>query len=191
MSLHLNNAKQMAMYDSLYNLTGREIKYLKNSWAETFSKKIFPFIKEYKFRVLYSDNKASWPNNPVNVYFGLLILREIFNQSDEEALNSLIFDIRYQYVLQFVPRENIFSMFIHGAKVIRVKADDYSKMKKHILGFAKKLKLRIVSGNGPIQIEGYKLTAFEMFEQMKKRVSDYIVVPISACGHIRGIFKGY
>ena len=56
MSLHLNNAQQMAMYDSLYNLTGREIKYLKNSWEETFSKKIFPFIKEDRFKVLYSDN---------------------------------------------------------------------------------------------------------------------------------------
>ncbi|MCZ2846052.1 MAG: pyridoxal-phosphate dependent enzyme, partial [Candidatus Bathyarchaeota archaeon] len=95
------------------------------------------------------------------------------------------------FIPEFVPREKIFSMFIHGAKVIRVKADDYSKMKKHILGFAKKLKLRIVSGNGPIRIEGYKLTAFEMFEQMKKRVPDYIAVPTSSCGHIRGIFKGY
>lgn len=95
------------------------------------------------------------------------------------------------FVPEFVPRVKIFSMFIHSAKVIRVKADDYSKMKKHILGFAKKLKLRIVSGNGPIRVEGYKLTAFEMFEQMKKRVPDYIAVPTSACGHIRGIFKGY
>ncbi|MEA2021574.1 MAG: threonine synthase [Candidatus Caldatribacteriota bacterium] len=95
------------------------------------------------------------------------------------------------FVPEFVPKEKIFSMFIHDAKIIRVKADDYSKMKKHILGFAKKLKLRIVSGNGPIRVEGYKLTAFEMFEQMKKRVPDYIAVPTSACGHIRGIFKGY
>jgi len=49
--------------------------------------------------VLYSGNPASRPNNQVNVYFGLLILRKIFNQSDEEALNSLMFDIRYQYAL--------------------------------------------------------------------------------------------
>ncbi|MBC7319640.1 transposase, partial [bacterium] len=42
---------------------------------------------------------ASRPNNPVNVYFGLLILREVFGQSDEEALYSLMFDIRYQYAL--------------------------------------------------------------------------------------------
>lgn len=99
MSFHLNNAQQMAINDSLLSLTEREMKHLKGSWAETFSKKIFPFIKEDRFSILYSDNPASRPNNPVNVYFGLLILRDIFNQSDEEALNSLMFDIRYQHAL--------------------------------------------------------------------------------------------
>lgn len=99
MSFHLNNAQQMAINDSLLSLTEREMKHLKGSWAETFSKKIFPFIKEDRFSILYSDNPASRPNNPINVYFGLLILRDIFNQSDEEALNSLMFDIRYQHAL--------------------------------------------------------------------------------------------
>jgi len=99
MSFQLNNAQQMAINDSLLSLTEREMKHLKGSWAETFSKKIFPFIEEDRFKVLYSDNPASRPNNPANVYFGLLILREIFNQSDEEALNSLMFDIRYQHAL--------------------------------------------------------------------------------------------
>jgi len=99
MSFQLNNEQQMAIYDSLFLLTGREIKHLKGSWAEIFSKKIFPFIDEDRFSVLYSDNPATRPNNPVNVYFGLLILRELFNQSDEEALNALMFDLRYQYAL--------------------------------------------------------------------------------------------
>jgi len=83
MSFHLNKAQQIAFDDPLLSLTERERKYLMNSWAEAFSKKIFPFIREDRFSILYSDNPASRPNNPVNVYFGLLILREIFNQSDE------------------------------------------------------------------------------------------------------------
>ena len=79
MSFHLNNAQQMAINDALLSLTERERRYLRSSWTETFSKKIFPFIKEERFSVLYSDNPVSRPNNPVNIYFGLLILREIFN----------------------------------------------------------------------------------------------------------------
>jgi hypothetical protein len=49
----------MAIHDSLLSLTERERKYLNDSWAETFSKKIFPFIKEDQFSVLYSDNPVS------------------------------------------------------------------------------------------------------------------------------------
>ncbi|SKA06686.1 threonine synthase [Selenihalanaerobacter shriftii] len=95
------------------------------------------------------------------------------------------------FVPEFTPIEKIKAMTIHGTKVIKVKAPDYSFMKKRILKLAKKLGLRIVSGNGPIRVEGYKLTAFELYEQMEGTVPDYITVPTSACGHIRGIFKGY
>lgn len=86
-------------YGSIYQLTERELKRLRNSWAEKFSNEIFPLINEERFSVLYSNNPASRPNNPVNVYVGLLILKEIFSQSDEECLDSLKFDIRYQYAL--------------------------------------------------------------------------------------------
>jgi threonine synthase len=30
-----------------------------------------------------------------------------------------------------------------------------------------------------------------MFEQMENKVPDYIAVPTSACGNVRGLFKGY
>jgi threonine synthase len=89
------------------------------------------------------------------------------------------------FVPEFTPKEKIMAMSIHGAIIIKVKAEDYSMMKKHILSFAKKLKLRIVSGNGPIRVEGYKLTSFEMFQQMENKVPDYIAVPTSACGNVK------
>ncbi len=97
----------------------------------------------------------------------------------------------FVFVPDFTPKEKIEAMSIHGANVLKIVAPDYSTMKKQVLSLAKKLNLRIVSGNGPIRVEGYKLTAFEMFEQMNRKVPDYIAVPTSACGHIRGIFKGY
>ena len=42
MSFQLNKAQQMAINAPLLSLTERERTYLKDSWAETFSKKIFP-----------------------------------------------------------------------------------------------------------------------------------------------------
>jgi len=101
------------------------------------------------------------------------------------GLNVLVF------VPSFTPVEKILAINVHGATVLKVGAPDYSLMKNTVLGLAKEFSLRIVSGNGPIRVEGYKLTAFEMFEQLNRTVPDFIAVPTSACGHIRGIFKGY
>lgn len=95
------------------------------------------------------------------------------------------------FIPTFCPAEKIRAMAIHGATVVRVKAPDYDSMKRSVLGLAGSLGLRIVSGNGPIRVEGYKFLAFELYEQMSGAVPDYIAVPTSACGHIRGIFKGY
>lgn len=95
------------------------------------------------------------------------------------------------FIPEDTPAEKVKIMSVYGSYIIKVKAPDYSQMKKEILSMAGELGLRIVSGNGPVRTEGYKLTAFEIFEQMKQEVPDYIVVPASACGHIQGIFKGY
>jgi threonine synthase len=89
------------------------------------------------------------------------------------------------------PEEKIRSMAIHGAIIFKVEAPDFGKMKHKVLSLAAKLKLRIVSGNGPIRVEGYKFCAFEIFEQLHGRIPDLIAVPTSACGHIRGLFKGF
>ena len=95
------------------------------------------------------------------------------------------------FVPEFAPREKLMAMTIHGATVLRVRAPDYALMKQTVLGLAKQFNLRIVSGNGPIRVEGYKLTAFELYEQTRGELPDYIAVPTSACGHIRGLFKGF
>jgi threonine synthase len=91
----------------------------------------------------------------------------------------------------FAPQEKVMAMAMHGARVIKVAAPDYAQMKNRVLALAGRMNLRIVSGNGPIRVEGYKLAAFELFEQMRGAVPDFIAVPTSACGHLRGLFKGY
>lgn len=98
MSFRTNSSQQMSMFDSTYGLTEREQKALDRSWARIFADDVFPQINEKRFSVLYSD-KASRPNTPVNVIVGALIIKELFGISDDEVVDNLMLDPRYQLAL--------------------------------------------------------------------------------------------
>lgn len=96
MSFRTNSYQQLSFTDSFGGLTSREQKALERSWAKVFAEDIFPAINEEPFRVLYSSG-ASRPNAPVNVCIGALIIKEIFGISDDEVVENLMLDPRYQY----------------------------------------------------------------------------------------------
>jgi hypothetical protein len=99
MSFAVNNNNQLTLSDRTSNLTDREIKFLEKSWAKPFAENIFPLIREEDFAVLYSDNRATRPNSPVNVTVGSMILKELLGLSDDEVMESMMFDVRFQYAL--------------------------------------------------------------------------------------------
>ena len=92
------------LYGYLLSLTPRERKALENSWVKVFAEEIFPAIDEKPFAILYSD-KASRPNTPVNVTVGALIIKELFDYTDDEMVENLMFDPRMQYVLHTISFE--------------------------------------------------------------------------------------
>ena len=99
MAFTLNESQQLTLEDSFLNLDERTRKFVIKSWAKDFSEVIFPAINENRFSVLYSNNAASRPNNPVNAIIGSLILKELFNLTDDELLASILCDVRFQYAL--------------------------------------------------------------------------------------------
>ena len=98
MSFEVNSSQQISFNDSVFSLTAREKKALDNSWAKIFADEIFPNIDEERFSVLYSS-KASRPNAPVNVIIGALIIKELFDYSDDEIVENLMLDLHLQYAL--------------------------------------------------------------------------------------------
>lgn len=98
MSFKENTCQQLSFTDSFTGLTSREQKALEKSWANVFADEIFPAIDEQRFAVLYSD-KASRPNTPVNVTVGALIIKELFDYSDDEMVENLMLDLHLQYAL--------------------------------------------------------------------------------------------
>lgn len=95
-----NNIQQLSIDDPLHTMPQYLRDILEKSWAHPFQKYIFPHINEERFSVLYSNNMATRPNSPVNIIIGLLMLKELFQLSDEELIGSLYFDIRFQYALR-------------------------------------------------------------------------------------------
>ena len=98
MSFVKNDSAQISFNDSIILLTKREMRFLERSWAKPFGDNIFPAINEEDFAVLYSD-MASRPNTPVNIIIGSLILKELLGLTDDEIVESLMFDVRFQYAL--------------------------------------------------------------------------------------------
>lgn len=98
MSFRENSCQQLSISDSFSGLTAREQKVLENSWAHIFATEVFPVIDEKRFSVLYSG-RASRPNAPVNVIVGALIIKELFDYSDDEMAENLMLDLHLQYAL--------------------------------------------------------------------------------------------
>ena len=106
MSFRPNEHQQVSMNDRLNNLTDRERRMLQKSWAEPFATRIFPLINESKFEVLYcSDNGR--PNTPVNVVVGSLLLKDVVGINDEELVESVTFDVRFQHALHLTSCDEI------------------------------------------------------------------------------------
>jgi hypothetical protein len=94
-----NNVQQTTFLDPVAQMPKYLQNILKNCWAQSFRDYVFPQINEERFSVIYSSDHASRPNTPINIIVALLIIKEIFQQTDEELIGSLHFDIRYQYAL--------------------------------------------------------------------------------------------
>ena len=105
MSFKANDNQQISLSDTFLLTSKRTQKTVLKSWAKDFSEIIFPTINEERFSVLYSNNPASRPNTPINVIIGALCLKEMFNLTDDELLESILCDIRFQYALNTTSME--------------------------------------------------------------------------------------
>lgn len=91
-------SQQPLLISDVHDLPERSLKYLRNSWADTFRREVFLRIPEDRFAVLY-DPDPSRPNVAVNVLVGLDIIKEGRGWSDEELYEHFLFDLQVRYAL--------------------------------------------------------------------------------------------
>jgi threonine synthase len=80
---------------------------------------------------------------------------------------------------------------IHGAKVIRVSGDFDSALELMALEANKRRDLYIVNSLNPFRIEGQKTGAYEIFEQLGRKIPDYVILPVGNAGNISAYWKGF
>lgn len=94
-----------------------------NSWCKDFADIVFPAINEERFAVLYSNNNASRPNTPINFIIGSLMLKENNGLTDDELVESICCDVRYQYALHTTYRYTSLLICPNYTTIVRIMVD--------------------------------------------------------------------
>lgn len=96
--------EQGSLFTATTLLPEEKVRRLERTWAWAFRTKALPLIDESAFSHLYHQGNGR-PNVPLQMLIGLLIIKEMFDLTDEEALFNLEFHLAYQVALALDPSE--------------------------------------------------------------------------------------
>jgi hypothetical protein len=90
---------QESLWQSEFLVTPKKAKLMQRSWAEVFRNEALPLIDEKRFAPMYHPDNGR-PNRAVETVLGILILKEMFNLTDVEALEQLEFNLLWHHGLR-------------------------------------------------------------------------------------------
>lgn len=96
----------------------------------------------------------------------------------------------FVFVSSLIPSAKLNPIAIYRPKLIKVEGR-YDLVQKNSIRLGAKHGIYVLNSDAPFRLEGYKTLAFEICEQTQFDVPDYVLVPNSSGGHIRGIEKGF
>jgi hypothetical protein len=95
---------QESLFQAAFLFPEQKAKRLERSWADMFQSRALPLIDEERFAGMYCDDNGR-PNRAVQTVLGVLILKEMFNLTDEEALEDLEFNLLWHHALRLTLEE--------------------------------------------------------------------------------------
>ena len=114
---------QRNLFESSSLIPRAKAKRLKKSWAEAFRNQALPLIDENLFAPMYCDDNGR-PNTPVPIVFGTLLLKEMFDLTDDDCLEQLEFNLQWQHALRLTPEEaHLCQKTLHNFRVRMMEHD--------------------------------------------------------------------
>jgi hypothetical protein len=95
---HVKNHKQQYIFDPFGHLGAKRRKILDESWAGLFRKEILEELPVDSLRKYYHDFEGR-PTKELYSMVGLMILQQMHDLTDEEAVEQFAFNIKWHYAL--------------------------------------------------------------------------------------------
>jgi hypothetical protein len=92
------SSDQTSLLEPAYSLPAPKQARLAKTWAWHFREKCLPLIDEQAFADCYCADNGR-PNVPIRLLVSILILKDVFDYTDAEALEAADFDLRWQTAL--------------------------------------------------------------------------------------------
>jgi len=114
---------QSLMFETVHLLPEEKRARLEKSWAHVYREQALALVKEEPFAPLY-DAENGRPNAPVQVVVSVLILKEMFDLTDAEALEQLEFSLLWQHALRLQPEAaHLCQKTLHNFRVKLIEHD--------------------------------------------------------------------
>jgi Transposase DDE domain/Transposase domain (DUF772) len=95
---------QGSLFQSVFLFPEAKARRLEKSWADMFQARALPLIDENSFAGMYCEDNGR-PNRAVQTILGVLLLKDMFNLTDEEALENLEFNLLWHHALRLTLEE--------------------------------------------------------------------------------------
>jgi len=116
---HVKNHKQGYIFDPWGYLGPKRRKLLDKSWSGLFQKEILPDLPVDTLRSHYHD----WNGRPTKELYsmiGLMILQQMHDMTDEEAIEQFCFNIQWHYALNITSPDDAAS-YISGKSIWKMR----------------------------------------------------------------------
>lgn len=105
---HVKNHKQLHIFDTWSHIGPKRRQLLEDSWSGLFRNEILSELPVEALRKHYHDSDGR-PTKELSSMIGLMILQQMHDLTDEEAMEQFCFNLQWQYALDITNGSDAYS----------------------------------------------------------------------------------